>query len=335
MEMQPTQLKAAGSYMPWPHGGLPETNCPGKLLLSSSGRGWSGLSAELCISGKGSIPWRTPRSEIRICVALRSSGESTIVRRSPGIESRIVSRPGAVWFTPPGLQDGSLEFAQEAPEFLQLYLPLSYFSSDDSDNDTGQSIIGALNYEAACADPLLAEIGFAIVSELKTETSTGILLVGTLAATLAARLVQRHAGAPSFPSFSCSSKSGLDRRRLSRVLEYIEANLEGDLSLDRMAKTACLSRYHFARAFRQAVGESPHRYVSAKRLERAKALLIDGDRPLVDIALALSFSSQANFTRAFKQATGLAPGQFRQAAGSRPFKLVPANVGRSLPAFAA
>ncbi|WP_074121802.1 helix-turn-helix domain-containing protein [Bradyrhizobium sp. AS23.2] len=63
--------------------------------------------------------------------------------------------------------------------------------------------------------------------------------------------------------------------------------------------------------------EPPHRYVSGKRLARAKVLLIQDDRSLVEIALALGFSSQANFTRAFKLATGLAPGQFRNGSGSR------------------
>src|SRR5262249_39755932 len=108
------------------------------------------------------------------------------------------------------------------------------------------------------------------------------------------------------------ARNGLDRRRLFRVLDYIEANLEGDLTIDRMASIACLSRYHFARSFRQAMGQPPHRYVGAKRLERAKALLIRGDRSLVDIARALSFSCQANFTRAFSQATGQTPGEYRK-----------------------
>jgi AraC family transcriptional regulator len=101
------------------------------------------------------------------------------------------------------------------------------------------------------------------------------------------------------------------------MLDYIEANLEGELTIDRMASIACLSKYHFARAFKQAVGQSPHRYVSAKRLERAKALLIHDDRSLADIALTLSFSCQANFTRAFKQATGQTPSRFRHNLGSR------------------
>ena len=119
-----------------------------------------------------------------------------------------------------------------------------------------------------------------------------------------------------------------------RVLDYIEANLEGDLSIERMAAIACLSRFHFARSFRQAVGQSPHRYVSGKRLERAKALLMHGDRPLVDIALALSFSSQANFTRAFRQATGQAPGQYRLRLGSRESESSLTDFRHGLPAFA-
>jgi AraC family transcriptional regulator len=146
--------------------------------------------------------------------------------------------------------------------------------------------------------------------------------------------VQKHAGISPARSYPLPKTEGLDRHRLLRVLNYIEANLEGDLSIDRMASIACLSRYHFARAFRQAVGQPPHRYVSARRLERAKALLTRGDRPLVDIALSLGFSGQANFTRAFRQATGHAPGRYRQTAGSRRMEFSLTDVGRSLPILA-
>jgi AraC family transcriptional regulator len=163
----------------------------------------------------------------------------------------------------------------------------------------------------------VAEIAHAIASELQAQTSAGNLLVEALASSLAARLVQKYMSASSAQFFPRLTREGLDRRRLSRILDYIEANLEGDLTIDRMASIACLSKYHFARAFKQAVGQSPQRYVSAKRLERAKALLIHGDQLWVDIALALNFSCQANFTRAFRQATGQTPGQYRQTLGSQ------------------
>jgi AraC family transcriptional regulator len=126
-------------------------------------------------------------------------------------------------------------------------------------------------------------------------------------------LIEKPAATPAISaSLPRVRQEGLDRRRLSRVLDYIGTNLEGDLALDQLARIACLSRFHFARAFKAATGQSPHQYVSAKRLERAKELLIRGNQSLIDIALTLSFSCQANFTRAFRQATGLTPGQYRR-----------------------
>jgi AraC family transcriptional regulator len=128
---------------------------------------------------------------------------------------------------------------------------------------------------------------------------------------LAARLVQNHVRSSPARIVWPIKQEGLDRRRLFRVLDCIEANLEGDLTLDHLASIACLSRFHFARAFKAALGKTPHQYVTAKRIERAKALLIRGDQSLVDVALALNFSSQANFTRAFRRLTGQTPGQYR------------------------
>ena len=99
---------------------------------------------------------------------------------------------------------------------------------------------------------------------------------------------------------------------LRRARDLIDRDYAEPLDLDAMAREAGYSRFHFARAFKAAVGRSPHRYISDRRLERAKALLAGGDRSLVDIALVLSFSCQANFTRAFRAATGQTPGQYRR-----------------------
>jgi AraC family transcriptional regulator len=256
------------------------------------------------------------QSDVEICVAV-SGNESLVTRRAQGIEDRRVASRGTIWVSPPGWRGGSLEIAGDLAGILHIYLPLSQFSPSHLGANIDESGIGALSYESAFEDPLLTEIADAIASELQAQTSAGCLLVEALASSLAARLVQKHVNASSDHFFPRFTGQGLDRRRLSRILDYIEANLAGDLSIDRMASIACLSRYHFARAFRQAIGQSPHRYVSAKRLERAKALLIQGDRSLVDIALALRFSCQANFTRAFRQATDQAPSRFRHNLGSR------------------
>lgn len=289
---------------------------PTGLLISSAERGWSGLSAELRNHNKGVFAWTAPASDIEICVDLQGH-DSLVTRRATGIEDQRVARRDTIWLSPPGWRGGSLEIAEDMTGILHIYLPLSRFAPNGLGAEIEEPGIDTLSYECAFEDPLLAEIARAIASELQAQTAAGSLLVETLSSSLAARLVQKHFSGSSNRPARRHTWGGLDQRRLIRVLDHIEANLEGDLTIDRMASIACLSRYHFARAFKQAVGQSPHRYVSSKRLERAKALLIQGDRSLVDIALALNFSCQANFTRAFKQVTGQTPAKFRHNHGSR------------------
>jgi AraC family transcriptional regulator len=293
------------------HGHGVEKYGPAGLLASSTDRGWSDLSAELRGHSDGAIAWKNTQPDTEICVDIRGN-RSIITRRGGGTFDQTVAERGTIWLSPAGLQEDFIDISDPVPEILHIYLPSSAFSPNSLGVDLDQSVVASLRYESGFRDPLLAEIAYAIASELRTETFAGRLLAETLASTLAARLVQNHVspspirGIPRIPS------EGLDRRRLSRVLDYIEANLESDLSVDRLASIACLSRFHFARAFKAAVGRSPHRYVSARRLDRAKALLIHGDQSLVDIALTLKFSCQANFTRAFRQVTGQTPGQYRR-----------------------
>jgi AraC family transcriptional regulator len=287
-----------------------------RLLVSSADRGWSGLSAELRSHSAGVIAWKNTQPDTEICVVICGNG-SVITRQGGGIVDRTVAERGTIWLSPVGLQeDFIIDISDRVPEILHIYLPSSHFSPDSLGLDLDKSVIASLRYESGFQDPLLAEIAYAIASELQTQSSAGKLLVEKLASSLAARLVQNHVSSPA-PVFPRITQEGLDRRRLSRVLDYIEANLEGDLTIDHLASIACLSRFHFARAFKAGIGQAPHQYVSAKRLERAKGLLMRSDQPLVDIALALNFSCQANFTRAFRQVTGQTPGQYRRSFRSK------------------
>jgi AraC family transcriptional regulator len=284
----------------------------GGLLVSSADRGWTGLTAALFHHGSGVLSWKNTQPDTEICIDLRGN-RSVVTRTGGGIFDRTVAERGTIWMSPAGLQEDILDISDPMPGVLHLYLPSTHFSPDSLGAALDQSVIASLRFESSFQDPLLAEIGYALASVLEYQTSAGYLLAETLASSLAARLVQKYVSRSPTQAKSLVAQEGLDRRRLLRVLDYIEANLEGNLTLDELASIACLSRFHFARAFKAAVGQPPHRYVSAKRLERAKVLLMRGDRPLVDIALALNFSSQANFSRAFRQMTGRAPRQFRRA----------------------
>ena len=109
------------------------------------------------------------------------------------------------------------------------------------------------------------------------------------------------------------ARGALDGRRLRRVTEFIDAHLGEDLSIEALARQACLSPCHFARAFKSATGEPPHRYVIERRIERAKTLVAGSGCPLAAVADACGFSSQAHLTRWFKRIVGTTPGAYRGA----------------------
>jgi AraC family transcriptional regulator len=280
------------------------------LLASSATRGWSNLVAELR-SHSGTVAWNNPQPNAEVCIDV-SGSRSIVTRRLDGVTDSTVSERGTIWFRPAGVQQGLIDMSAPVPAILHLYLPASRFSSDSLGEGFDTTAIKSLRHAGGFHDPLLAEIAYALMSELEHETSAGRLLAETLALSLMARLVQNHAAEPSPGLLAPAAREGLEPRRLRRVLDYIEANLEGDLTVSRLASVACLSQFHFARAFKAVVGQSPHRHVSARRLERAKELLACENRALTDIALALRFSCQANFTRAFRQATGQTPAQYRR-----------------------
>ncbi|MDI4237851.1 AraC family transcriptional regulator [Bradyrhizobium sp. 31Argb] len=281
------------------------------LLASSADRGWSDITAELRSHSSGTIAWKSPQPDIEICVDVRGNG-SVVTRERYGITDRSVSERGTIWLSPPVVGHGLIDLSDPVPAVLHVYLPPNRFSPESFGEGTAPSVMTSLRHESSFRDPLVAEIAFALTCELERETSSGRLLAETLASSLAARLVQNHFGKLSLDFFASPAREGLDRRRLARVLDYIETNLEGELTVGHLASIACLSQFHFSRAFKVAVGRSPHRYVSARRLERAKELLGQREQPLADIALRLRFSCQANFTRAFRQATGLTPAQYRR-----------------------
>ncbi len=107
-------------------------------------------------------------------------------------------------------------------------------------------------------------------------------------------------------------KGGLAPRQIRRVIEYIEAHLTDEFGLVELAAIVELSPHYFGEAFKISTGRSPHRYVMERRVECARCLLWDEDRPIRDIASAVGFSSQSHFTTNFRRVTGVTPGRFRR-----------------------
>ncbi len=133
-----------------------------------------------------------------------------------------------------------------------------------------------------------------------TLTQACVLLVG--------RLLEIIGSKPMPPAVN----GGLGVSRQRRVLSYIDAHLQDDLTLERLAAEIDLSPDHFGRAFRASLGVSPLRYIAKRRLQRAKTLLLDPGLSITDIAMALGFATPSHFTSNFHKATGTTPTQWRR-----------------------
>jgi AraC family transcriptional regulator len=110
------------------------------------------------------------------------------------------------------------------------------------------------------------------------------------------------------------TSGGLSGWQLRRVTDFMTEHVAEDLALDELAAQVNFSAKHFARAFRQSTGVPPHRWMIERRVDRARALLVEGDLSLAEIALACGFADQSHFTAAFRRGTGLTPGAYRREA---------------------
>jgi AraC family transcriptional regulator len=107
------------------------------------------------------------------------------------------------------------------------------------------------------------------------------------------------------------ARGGLSPSARRRVHEYVEANLEESISIERLAGLAGLSRCHFARAFKRSEGVSPRHFLLLRRVRRAQELLVKTDLPLAQIAIAAGFADQSHCSRRFRELVGTTPGKYR------------------------
>lgn len=106
-------------------------------------------------------------------------------------------------------------------------------------------------------------------------------------------------------------RSTLNAAVLQRVKDYIEENLAEDISLDALAATAGVSRFHFLRLFRNSIGMTPHVYLTERRMVRASNLLLTTEMPIIDIASECGFADPSYFAARFRALYRTSPRSFR------------------------
>ena len=261
-----------------------------------------------CATPRGSLDayyWRTPwlsnyelESSDEIILALHTGGSRTVRTRTPGGWSNWTSGPGQLHIIPARHSaafkpDGKLEFVT------------LHFGTERLANLLGRQAnrTVTLPFRFAFDDPFANACIRTLCEELRRPSEHGSLFVESLSDTLCLHLLRTS---PPPEEHSAPMPS-----RIARARERIEASVATGISLEELASDAGTSRFHFARLFRDAVGEPPHRYLTRCRIEQAKKLLRRSELTLADIALSVGYSSQSHFTAAFRGLLGRTPRQFR------------------------
>jgi AraC family transcriptional regulator len=157
--------------------------------------------------------------------------------------------------------------------------------------------------------PLLSALMIGMLEQLESPTFGSRLVLDTLLHSLIVHLVSECS---TLSEEGSSAPHSIAPRRLQRVLDFIDSNFGADIELDDLASVAGSSRFHFSRAFREATGFPPYRYLIQRRIDEAKCLLLEDSLTIAEIAEHCGFHSQAQLSAMFRRVFGTSPAQFRK-----------------------
>ncbi len=242
--------------------------------------------------------------------AYRKDGE-TIVDSLP--RSTLRNGRGKLIFIPAGCRlQGWAQPATSPIAFTAAYIDPSVCTWP---NDGTGELVPMLHFEHPFLGQMMMRLQQILAQpEIHTRIymeSFAVILISEIMRSQAIGLSQTRGGAGGLSQV----KGGLASWRCRIVCEYIEDHLAEDITLVELAAIAQLSPYHFCRAFKQAVGEPPHRYQMTRRIELAKARLADPSLSVSDVAAAVGYGSPSRFSALFRQLTGHSPRSYRRNLG--------------------
>ena len=271
-----------------------------RVRVSSRGRPWNGLSVWL---QDGPVEDLYIPAMRKHCIVIRRTQPTRLQQYQGGQANERAWLPGEAVIVPAGTP--SFWRSQESRDNLHVDIDPSWLAraaGDDVDASPALRSCFGVN------DPVLRQFGHLLLGSLDSNASLHAGFADGLAIALATHLLEHHADAGAQPRRT----GALTRRQLDHIVAAIEADLAEDWSLDKLAALLQLSPFHFARAFKAACGETPHRFVLRLRLEQARRQVLATAQPLIDIAVDAGFVSLSHFGQAFRRQWGVSPSQLRR-----------------------
>jgi AraC family transcriptional regulator len=277
-------------------------------LLSSAGAPWKGLLLEQhgdaeVDSGEIALPYHT--------VFLQHGRPTRLELKEAGARTRIVRRASGQVAVVPARTPFSVR-TKGRGDLVVVTLASELFLASAHDLTTGGRV--ELVQRDELDDALLRASLLALHGEVAAGYPGGRLYGEQVAAAICAHLARHYSARRPLRA---AAGGDLSDARLRRTVEFIHANLIDDVSLETLADVAGMTPFHFARLFKRATGQAPHRFVIQRRLERVREMLISSDATLAEIAAQTGFYDPSHLTWHFKRTWGVSPREFSRRVKSR------------------
>ncbi len=161
-----------------------------------------------------------------------------------------------------------------------------------------------LTEQRGITDSTLRHIALALRTGIHTGDALDRMYGEGLSTALAVHLLREYGASVLRPK---RRYGGLPRAKLMRALEYIQDQLNADLTVSGIAQAVYMTPYYFTRLFKESTGQSPYQYVVEARVRKAKELLTTGKFTISEVAHNVGFADQSHLTRHFKRVFGLPP----------------------------
>lgn len=278
------------------------TEDPDSPVVFKRSAAWDGIRLEHFRFNAGELPSHRHNEHV-ILISLTDGCEGELTTSS-GHGIRGTQVKGAVCVLPSGLEHKAR--IGGVSEHLALYVDPKVVNRAAYDAQVAGTF--ELEERYSRCDPVISNVGFALLGELNSQGLSGKLYAESLSNVLAVHLLRyytREAAAP------VKFYGGLTGPKLRQVTDFIAENYADEIKLSELAQVAGMSDFHFAREFKKTTGFSPHQYLINFRIERAKAFLKQDKLTLSEVSLRSGFSHQSHFTRLFRKVTGTTPKLFR------------------------
>jgi AraC family transcriptional regulator len=209
----------------------------------------------------------------------------------------------------PGFRPGA--YACYRSGFHSIEFCFSRTALDEIADDVGVPRIKELHIRPGTAadDSIIRNLGQCLLPAFEQPDQVNRLFIDHVILAVGAHIVQTYGETKVRQR---SGRGGLAPWQERRARDYLEAHLDGEISVTLLADACGLSSTHFSRAFRKSIGTSPHQWLMQRRVDRARQLLRDPDIALADVAMTCGFADQSHFTRVFTRLIGISPGQWRR-----------------------